>query len=132
MDLEVGEYNYRSLMQHGYFCRPMSEHVTKVELTLRPSAFKGPLTGHVPNGEPTLQARMVAAPYALRSQYIKENSRTDPRPHAVCTVQTFRNNQTGDAKTNCCHVRFIVQSIFQAQCCTFIPHTIWLWAGGNA
>jgi hypothetical protein len=40
-------------------------------------------------------AEFQSNPAAARMQLLKESEWYDPRPHAVCTVQTFANNQTG-------------------------------------
>ena len=40
LDLEVGEYEFRKVMEPGFFCRSISDHVVNYELHLRPSDFQ--------------------------------------------------------------------------------------------
>lgn len=102
LDLDVGEYAFKSIMQPGYFCRSLADEVAKVEVFLRPSDFIVPYDNYsdiIPSEQKwedrELKAEIVTAAAAPRLQEIKEYSLKDPRPHAVCTVQTFRNHQTG-------------------------------------
>jgi len=125
MDSEVGEYAWAASMAPGYFCRVLSDHATHVSLHLRPTAFQVPLDyaqRFVPtDGE--LVAEALTEPLAARhlkvTDYFSTAGEGDGgaaaaaavsgagggsgaaaaanvyRPHAVCTVQTFRNSQTG-------------------------------------
>lgn len=111
LDLDAGEYGFRQVMQPGYFCRSLADEVAKVEISLRPSDYAVPLDGSSGSDGNTntntttattttaaaaeLKAEITTNPTAPRWQDVKEISARDPRPHAVCTVQTFRNHQTG-------------------------------------
>jgi hypothetical protein len=120
MDNEVGEYSFRSTLPPGYFCRTIAEHPTEIEITLRSSVFTPPRDGMIVrnldgNGVEVeeVRSKIITTPSAARSQFIKElqtvvgqaragRDATSPpatsiatRTHAVCTVQTFRNSQTG-------------------------------------
>jgi hypothetical protein len=99
MDDEVGPFIFRNTMHEGYFCRAMSEHAVEIEFTFRPSEFEVPASGMETDyrGE-VLNARVVTTPSAQRLQSMKELNDLEPTPpriHAACTVQSFRNNQTG-------------------------------------
>lgn len=114
LDLEVGEYEFRKIMEPGFFCRSISDHVVNYELHLRPSDFQI-LSDDVFEKHPDVflnatllpdklkaQAAKVKSnqivgefstkPAAPRTQFIRD---TNDRHHAVCTVQTFRNKQSG-------------------------------------
>ena len=133
MDMETGEYNWKNIMQEGFYCRLLSDHISYLTLHLRPTAFPVPLDyaqyiiptvtttpGSLPNTQGSgnigyeLIAEAISEPLAAR--YLKvidlfppesvdkegiTSTRTAAaattvhRPHAVCTVQTFRNAQTG-------------------------------------
>lgn len=95
-DLEVGEYAWRKQLVPGYYCRVLAEYVTNVELHLRPSNFEPPINSSIiVNDGNEIHSALVSVPAAARRQYIKEQNEADPRPHAVCTVQSFRNPQSG-------------------------------------
>ena len=102
-------------MEPGFFCRSLADYSCKVEINLRPNAYRpppeNPYDPNTPQGAAmakTLAAEEAAAtaqevggqfetvPAAPRIQSIKELNAADPRPNAVCTVQTFRNLQTGE------------------------------------
>jgi hypothetical protein len=93
LDLDVGDFAFRSVMQPGYFCRSLADEVAKVEVFLRKSDYL--LSDESPPEEKMLKSEIVTTPAAARLQEVKDVSLKDPRPHAVCTVQTFRNHQTG-------------------------------------
>ena len=112
LDEEVGPYKFTSIIQQGYFCRPIAEYPTEIELFLRPSSYELPLgssnsslsTIPLPASpssrvdEPEkglLEAAFHANPQEVRSMAVHSMRAADYRPHAVCTVQTFRNSQTG-------------------------------------
>ena len=79
----------------GHYCRTLAEYVTSVELALRPTAFVLPADDMLSKDPPELKSKFLASPFAPRSQFIKEQSEADPRPHTVCTVQSFRNSNSG-------------------------------------
>jgi len=100
LDLDVGEWAFKAIMQPGYFCRSLADEQAKVEVHLRPSAFSLSLDNYTDIVGPEvadseIKAEITTTPAAPRLQEVKEISQKDPRPHAVCTVQTFRNHQTG-------------------------------------
>jgi hypothetical protein len=76
----------------------MAEHPVEAEFVFRPSDFQVPITGMESDyhGD-TVTARTVTTPAAQRLRFLREASEmeTPQRTQAVCTVQTFRNNQTG-------------------------------------
>jgi hypothetical protein len=83
-------------MEQGYFCRPLADYSVEIELHLRPSAFNDSSTL---NEADELVGEALSVPAAPRLRQIKELMMLDPRPHAVCTVQVFRNSQTGTHPT---------------------------------
>ena len=115
LDTEIGEYAFRGLMEPGYFCRNFADFSVNAELYLRPSEFK--LVGNdqdfltvaqnasVLHDEVDKAAKAVekeqirsdftTTPFAARTQDIRLSEMLDPRPHSICTVQTFRNAQSG-------------------------------------
>jgi len=119
LDVEVGEYGFRKIMEPGFFCRSFADYAVKAELYLRPSEcllvgkdldFLSVLQSSA--ADPSVLSKAVDAaalevaprelradfsnlPAAPRLQDVRLAGALDPRPHAVCTVQTFRNNQTG-------------------------------------
>ena len=104
MDAEIGEYAFRNTLPPGYFCRSISEHASEVEIVLRSSIFRVPSDGiitHDLDGNfervEEVKSTFTTAAAAARSLYIKELHAQHelPRMHGICTVQTFRNSQTG-------------------------------------
>jgi len=121
LDVEVGEYGFRKIMEPGFFCRSLADYAVKAELYLRPTDFHlvgkdqdflQVLQNSASAGDPTVLSKAIDAaavevaprelradfttlPAAPRLQDVRLAEALDPRPHAVCTVQTFRNNQTG-------------------------------------
>lgn len=96
LDAEVGEYGPKKVMMQGYYCRVLSEYVASVQINLRPSDFISPLnSSEVVSESIEISSKFVTVPSAARAQVIKEQEEVDPRPHAVCTVQTFCNMQSG-------------------------------------
>jgi hypothetical protein len=108
LDDEVGPYKFTSIIQQGYFCRPIAEYPTEIELFLRPSSYELPLSASnsslgTPPPPPKvdepekglLEAAFHANPQEVRHMTMHSMRAADFRPHAVCTVQTFRNSQTG-------------------------------------
>jgi hypothetical protein len=107
-------------MKDGAFCRLLSEHVTSVELTLRSTNFtqrindESQAVNNIKNiamSKDIIVAEFTAN--SLSSRVFKIDSHGEPamepvRVNAVCTVQTFRNNQTGEYThryfnhLNCC------------------------------
>lgn len=99
MDNEVGPFEFRAIMQPGYYCRVLSDSIADLEINLRPTAWKPPPSYDVlddpANEKAEIKGEFSTTPSAMRLQEIKEQQYLDPRPHAVCTVQTFRNAITG-------------------------------------
>jgi len=97
LDAEVGEFAFRKVMEPGFFCRSIADDVAKLEINLRPSSFVVPPDDfpEVLSDTNEIKGELVTTPSAARMQDIKTISQHDYRPHAVCTVQTFRNHQTG-------------------------------------
>jgi hypothetical protein len=116
LDVEVGAYEFRKIMEPGYFCRNFADVPIKAELYLRPSNYNlVPNDGQeflvlaqnstILNDSIDVAAKnienkqivsdFVTAPTAARTQDIRLSEALDPRPHAICTVQTFRNAQSG-------------------------------------
>lgn len=92
LDDEIRRHDFRQKISQGRICRALSDHQVTVELTFLPSTLYGKLSTLKPPSE--LRARFVSTPASLRYTAAKEPSRL-LRPHAVCTVQTFRNQMTG-------------------------------------
>jgi hypothetical protein len=91
-------------MKPGQFCRELADNSATVQIRLRPTSFSLPLLdilGHQegdkrnipPDNE--IMAEMVTHAAGPRREGIKQSMRSEGRPHAVCTVQTFRNAQSG-------------------------------------
>ena len=105
MDIEVGEHSHRKSMEEGFFCRVLSDYTTLITLKLRPTSFSVPFdyAKYIAstNDELTSEAKSIpATPRILKTKEFYEESTghiniNNYRPHAVCTVQTFRNAQTG-------------------------------------
>jgi hypothetical protein len=101
LDSEVGEYVFRSTLPQGYYCRVLAEESAAVEINLRPTSYKVPLSiigGGVQNKAEDLKeitSTMKTSPTEKRREIIKTLMKKEKRPHAVCAVQTFRNPQTG-------------------------------------
>jgi hypothetical protein len=93
LDDEVGPFIHQRSMEQGYFCRPLSDYPVDLEVHFRPTHFH-PLLNTLPGVE--LLAEVKSFPAAERKMsYLEEIRRADYRPHAVCTVQTFKNTQSG-------------------------------------
>eukprot|EP01036_Dinobryon_divergens_P032366 gene32366-41935_t len=94
LDDETGPFLHARSMEQGYFCRPIADYPTELELHLRPSEFD-PVSGR--GGDPgrELLAELKTYPAAEREMKRRDLMLTDFRPHAVCTVQTFKNSQSG-------------------------------------
>ncbi len=90
MDDDVGPFLHNRKMEFGYFCRPLSEYDAEVELHLRPTEF----TEELPVSE-EIVAEFYTNATMQRTIKIHEEVQTDYRPHAVCTVQTFKNQYSG-------------------------------------
>lgn len=89
---EVGPFNFNTVMLPGYYCRVLADTVTVSTINLRPTSYAEDTQSSVKD---EIQGEVTTIPSGLRLQEIKELTHTDYRPHAVCTVQTFRNDQTG-------------------------------------
>eukprot|EP01032_Pedospumella_encystans_P020877 gene20877-23708_t len=104
MDDETGPFLHHRNMEQGNYCRPLAEYATEISVHLRPSSYLID-----PNTESQLDiairaaavapleivAEMKAGPQEQRDMEIKALMAADYRPHAVCTVQTFKNAQSG-------------------------------------
>eukprot|EP01034_Spumella_vulgaris_P034029 gene34029-41965_t len=92
LDHESGPFEFKSNMEQGYFCRPLADYSVEIEVHLRPNTFTSlsPL-----NEADEIIGEALTVPAAPRMGQIKELMALDYRPNAVCTVQTFRNPQTG-------------------------------------
>ena len=118
LDQEIGEWEFRKVMESGFFCRTLADNVVKADIFLRPSDFTllegndndGDLLSKSNNitdlsakltrsalavSKRELKGEVTTAPTAPRLQQLKELALHDLRSNAVCTVQTFRNPQTG-------------------------------------
>lgn len=96
IDSEIGEFAFRKQMVPGHYCRVLAEHKTRVEVHFRPSNFEPPnnLSTIVPDHN-EITSSILTNPTAARLQLIRDQYEEDPRAHSVCTVQTFRNPQSG-------------------------------------
>jgi hypothetical protein len=97
LDQEIGIYSPRARMHQGYFCRILADWKTKSYLRLRPTNFH-PLPAHLPalKEDPSeLEAEFFTSPQVEKMMQIRNIDKHDHRPHAVCTVQTFRNAGSG-------------------------------------
>lgn len=95
MDDEVGPHVFTSHMHQGLFCRPLAEHGAEVEVHLRPTAYREPPSGVLSK---ELEAEevigeIVTLPAEARAVEVKALLR-EGRAHAVCTVQTFKNQHS--------------------------------------
>jgi hypothetical protein len=90
MDDEVGPFLFARKMETGYFCRPLSEQPAEIELHLRPTEYSenNPVKAEI-------FSEFYTPPAMRRSLKIREQTLSNYRPHAVCTVQTFKNQFTG-------------------------------------
>jgi hypothetical protein len=115
LDFEVGEFDYKGIMQEGFYCRVLIDHVTKISVHLRPTDFSVPpdYAKYEPSTEGELVGEAMNAPMGMRLLAAKGEVSPESehhmgggggggamlthqhRSHAVCTVQTFRNAQTG-------------------------------------
>jgi hypothetical protein len=108
LDDETGYWNDKSILHHGLFCKPLAELKVQVEIYLRPTAFTIQ-TNEAENSsvaavEPVLMGTVWTNPSAGRAIQAAELIVSDGRVNAVCTVQTFKNPQTGDALVRICCV----------------------------
>lgn len=95
MDREIGEYGFRNAMHEGYFCRVFADSFTNTTIHLRPTNWEVPVGKNPSKVDPSeIQAQITTTPDLVRRLKIKALGR-DNRPHAVCTVQTFRNPTSG-------------------------------------
>jgi hypothetical protein len=103
LDDETGPFLHNKIMEQGMFCRPLAEYPTEITVHLRPSSYVlpsselGVLTQQAQQQQAIkeIAAEAKSSPAELRNQQAKAQLAADYRPHAVCTVQTFRNAQTG-------------------------------------
>ncbi len=93
MDLEVGYFQFNEVMRPGYYCRVLADVVSQVEVNLRPTGYD--YKSVAPRESIELQAQIETFPASIRRLEQKLAQEADPRPHAVCAVLTFRNEQTG-------------------------------------
>lgn len=97
LDEEMGPFIFQHTLQFGKYCRPFAEYPVTVEIHLRPSSYRQQSTDANNNKE--IIADFRSNPSEIRTVKMKEMSLTTPmtenRPHAVCTVQTFRNPYSG-------------------------------------
>ena len=89
-------------MHPGLFCRPLSEQPVDVEVHLRPTAYtevvEGTLIDTNIKRQPELIAELKSSPAGERMVAYRKMHRLKGlvyRPLAACTVQTFRNSQSG-------------------------------------
>lgn len=105
LDDEVGPFLFRRSMEKGSYCRPLAELPARVELHLRPSHYNESVEGSsLPAdfkeraewwAKREIASEFNANPSALRRKAIKALATREGRPHAVCTVQTFKHNFSG-------------------------------------
>eukprot|EP01038_Epipyxis_sp_PR26KG_P008885 gene8885-11984_t len=93
LDEEVGPFLHNTVMEQGFYCRPLADHIVEIEVFLRPTTF--PNITAMKGLHPEIVAEIVSNPSSIRRMQAKEQHIANYRPHAVCTVQTFRNLQTG-------------------------------------
>ena len=82
-------------MNPGHFCRALAQYPSVVTVRLRPTSFEVPDANTLVSEDIEISSKFTVSPTATRLQHIKEMNYVDPRPNAVCTVQTFRNGQSG-------------------------------------
>lgn len=93
LDYEVGEYSFRGLMHQGSYCRVLAERLTSnVKITLFPTADG--LDPSMTSAKPLISDIQLRSS-AERLLWAKRYIRAEGRNHGVCTVQTFRNQQSG-------------------------------------
>ena len=100
LDQEAGEYVFRGVMEPGYYCRVLADSTSAVKLHLHPTArmTENSTSNHSSSSftNSTLQSVIETNPAAMRKLTFDLLPRDErQRIHAVCTVQTFRNKQTG-------------------------------------
>ena len=113
LDSEIGQYEFRGTMVPGYYCRLLADETVTVNIHLYPSSYEVLLDIHskkdshditanlknVPSNKVTdkseIISTIVTAPHGKRKEITKSINRREGRPHAVCAVQTFQNQQTG-------------------------------------
>ena len=98
LDAEIGEYAFRNVMNNGRICRSLSDAICEVKVHLRPTTFSLPeSSSYAPDSLANEQivGEATTSPLAKKLLEFKEMAHADPRPNAVCTVLTFRNEQTG-------------------------------------
>lgn len=76
-------------MEFGRVCRPFAEYHVSGELFLRPTLFPNS------SNEEVISASFNTFPSSKRVLQYNKLQVHDPRVHAVCTVQTFRNPYSG-------------------------------------
>ncbi len=132
MDDEVGSYVHRSRISQGTYCRPLADYPGEIEIHLRPSIFSQ-ATNTTDENEIAheIAAEIATVPTALRLEQISQLMTMDLRPHAVCTVQTFCNPQSGQSLFSHLRGKFHIPVFAQARCCTCLSHTTKSWAGGE-
>lgn len=93
LDEEVGPHIFKSKMEDGSYCFPLAQFPVEVEMHLRPTDFN-------PNDTTTNKAEIIsefittpAKERKLQVQALRDSGAE--RPHAVCTVQSFKNMFTG-------------------------------------
>lgn len=96
LDQEIGLYSVRHRMHQGYFCRILADWKTKSYLRLRPSNFRA-IPPHIKAVEDPneIEAEFMTSPQVHKMMQVRAITKSDYRPHAVCTVQTFRNVASG-------------------------------------
>jgi hypothetical protein len=94
LDQEIGRFDAKKRINQGRICRPLADYDVSIALEFSRSTagVMGPPIPGPPNL--VLRASFLSAAAAPRALKLKEISRFS-KPHAVCTVQTFRNVQTG-------------------------------------
>jgi len=80
----------------GYYCRILADYSVKVNIYLRPTDFVVPESLVRADVSDEISTEFITNPAAERDLVIKRISRDEDRPFAVCTVQTFRNGQSGN------------------------------------
>eukprot|EP00596_Hydrurales_sp_CCMP1899_P008838 CAMPEP_0119039226 /NCGR_PEP_ID=MMETSP1177-20130426/8629_1 /TAXON_ID=2985 /ORGANISM="Ochromonas sp, Strain CCMP1899" /LENGTH=360 /DNA_ID=CAMNT_0007002873 /DNA_START=652 /DNA_END=1731 /DNA_ORIENTATION=- len=103
LDFEIGEYKFTNSMQEGSFCRVLADYESTITLHLRESAFSVPLDYAKYDMSEKVEIVSEGKNNPAAARVLKVTDFTDEdrlsqsqyRPHAVCTVQTFRNAQTG-------------------------------------
>lgn len=97
LDTEVGPYVFKHVLSPGHYCRVLADSSADLVVRLRPTDFVPPLKGEVDDkvALSEIEATMETTPGAAREVLARTALKIEKRPHAVCTVQTFRNSQSG-------------------------------------